>query len=243
MEVFELPFMTNGAEVGSRAAWAFYTKYATKEFGAVKPLLVNVHEEGYLHTRDTPVQRMEDLRGLKLRSPTRFATKMLTRLGATPIGMPLPSLPEAVSKGVVDGFLLAWEVVPSVKLQEMVKYHIETPAERPALYTNVFLMAMNPARYNSLPDELKAIIDRNSGMELSALAGRAWDEAKQPSRNTAIARGNHFYTLSVEETDRWVAASADLQNEYVDNMNKAGMPGKEMLDAAKALIAEYGTHR
>ncbi|MCK2096951.1 TRAP transporter substrate-binding protein [Thauera aromatica] len=240
MEVFELPFMTAGAEAGSRAAWSFYSKYAVKEFGAVKPLLFNVHEEGYLHTRDTPVHKMEDLRGLKVRAPTRFATKLLTRLGATPVGMPLPSLPEAVSKGVVDGFLLAWEVIPSVKLQEMVKYHIETPAERPSMYTNVFVMAMNPARYAGLPDDLKAVIDRNSGMELSAHAGRVWDEAKEPSRNTAIARGNIFHTLPTTEIDRWIAAAADLPVEYVDNMNKAGLPGQAMLQDARALIAQHG---
>ncbi|WP_119157807.1 TRAP transporter substrate-binding protein [Caldimonas tepidiphila] len=241
IEAFELPFMTNKGEDASKAAWDFYAKYGQKEFGMVKPLLINVHEEGYLHTRNKPVQKMEDLRGMKLRAPTRFTTKMLTKLGATPVGMPLPTLPEAVGKGVVDGFLLAWEAMPPLKLHEMVKYHIETPQDRPALYANVFIMAMNKAKYDSLPPDLKAVIDRNSGAGLSAMAGRAWDEAKPPARKLAEARGNQFHTLPTAEVDRWTKATADLQDEYVDNMNKLGLPGKQMLQDARDLLAKYNT--
>ena len=85
-----------------------------------------MHDEGYVHTRDKPVKTLADFKGLKMRAPTRQTNKLLASLGASPVGMPLPAIADAVSKGTIDGFLLPWEVIPSVKLQEMVKFHSET---------------------------------------------------------------------------------------------------------------------
>ncbi|MDE2048741.1 MAG: TRAP transporter substrate-binding protein [Betaproteobacteria bacterium] len=239
MEVFELPFMTTSAEQGSRAAWDFYEKYATKEFVGIHPLMFAVHDNGYIHTRDKQVKTMADLKGLKMRAPTRMTNRLLAALGATPVAMPLPQVPDAVSKGVIDGFLLPWEVIPSLKLQEMVKYHSETDPSRPALYTSVFILAMNQARYDSLPADLKAIIDKNSGAGLSDMAGRTWDQSAAPARKPAVERGNVFYTIPGSELDNWMKVSAPLYDEWVASMNKAGLPGKQMLDDARGLLVKY----
>lgn len=238
-EVFELPFMTNSAEAGAQALWAYYEKYGQKEFASVKPLLFTVHDEGYVHTREKQVKTLADLKGLKMRAPTRYTNKLLASLGATPVAMPLPQVPEAVNKGVIDGFLLPWEVIPSVKLHEMVKYHTETDPGHPALYSAVFVMAMNPAKYASLPPDLKAVIDKNSGAELSKMAGKIWDESQIAGRKPATERGNVFYTLPAAETEAWVKASAPLHEEWVAAMDKAGLPGKQMLGEAKALLVKY----
>ena len=241
MEVFELPFITTSAEAGSKAAWDFYTKYGKSEFDAkgIKPLMFAVHDNGYLHTRDKQVKTMADLKGLKFRAPTRMTNKLLATLGATPVAMPLPQVPEAVSKGVIDGFLLPWEVIPSVKLQEMVKYDTETDPAKPALYTAVFTLAMNPAKYNALPADLKAVIDKNSGAGLSAMAGKVWDESAPPARKTAVDHGNVFYTIPGTELDNWIKASAGLYDEWSASMDKLGLPGKQMLTDARDLLAKY----
>jgi TRAP-type C4-dicarboxylate transport system substrate-binding protein len=239
MEVFELPFMSRSAEATSKAAWDFYEKYAQKEFAGVKPLMFAVHDNGYLHTRDKQVKTIGDLKGLKFRAPTRMTNKLLAALGATPVAMPLPQVPEAVSKGVIDGFLLPWEVIPSVKLQEMVKYDTETDPSRPALYTAVFTIAMNPAKYASLPPELKAVIDRNSGAPLAATAGKVWDESQAPGRKAAHDHNNTFYTIPGSELDNWIKTSAPLYDEWTAEMDKRGMNGKQMLQDARALISKY----
>ncbi len=239
MEVFELPFITSTAEAGSKAAWDFYVKYGQKEFAGVKPLMFAVHDDGYIHTRDKQVKVMADLKGLKMRAPTRMSNKLLASLGASPVAMPLPQVPEAVSKGVIDGFLLPWEVIPSVKLQEMVKYHSETDPARPALYTSVFILAMNQGKYDSLPADLKAVIDRNSGATLSATAGRIWDESQIAGRKPAVDRGNTFYVIPGAELDHWVKASAGVYEEWTANIDKAGMNGKQMLQDARDLLAKY----
>ena len=239
MEVFELPFMMNSAEAGSKAAWDYYEKYATKEFPGIKPLMFAVHDNGYLHTRDKQIKQLSDLRGLKMRAPTRQTNKLLASLGATPVGMPLPAVADAVSKGTIDGFALPWEVIPTVKLHEMVKYHTETPDSKPALYTALFIIAMNKAKYDGLPADLKAIIDKHSGAVLSAEAGEVWDHSKAVGRKPAVDRGNVFYTLTDAETDKFIKASAPLYEQWVADMDKRGLPGKQMLEDARGLVDKY----
>ena len=77
---------------------------------------------------------MEDLKGLKLRLPTRLAGEALKALGATAIGMPIPQVPESLAQRVIDGCVVPWEVVPAIKLHELVKFHTEIPGS-PTLYT------------------------------------------------------------------------------------------------------------
>lgn len=241
MEVFELPFLNNSAEAGSKAAWDFYQKYGQKEFASVKPLMFAIHDQGYLHTRDKQIKTLADLKGLKLRAPTRQTNKLLASLGATPVGMPLPAVADAVSKGTIDGFALPWEVIPSVKLHEMVKYHTETDPARPALYSATFVLAMNNARYDALPADLKAVIDKASGAALSAAAGKTWDESKPAGRKPAVERGNVFYTIPAADLDAWIKASAPVYDDWVADMDKRGLPGKQMLQDARDLLAKYGS--
>lgn len=239
MEVFELPFMTNSAEAGAQAAWDFHNKYAPKEFAGTKLLAMWIHDEGYVHTRDRPVKTLADFKGLKMRAPTRQTNKLLASLGATPVGMPLPAIADAVSKGTIDGFLLPWEVIPSVKLHEMVKFHSETDPSKPALYSAVFIFGMNQAKYDSLPADLKKVIDDNSGPALTKQIGAIWDDSQVPGRKAAVERGNTFYMVPSSELDNWIKASAPLHDEWAADMDKRGMPGKQMLQDAKDLLAKY----
>lgn len=239
MEVFELPFMTNSAEGGAAAAWDYMQKYATNEFAGTKMLATWVHDEGHVHTASKPVRSLEDFRGLKLRAPTRQTNKLLAKLGAAPVGMPVTGVADAVSKGTIDGFVLPWEVIPSFKLHEMVKFHTETHPTRPALYSAGFIFAMNQARYDSLPPDLKKVIDNNSGAALSRRVGQIWDESRQAARKAAQDRGNTFIQLSQVETDRWMQASASLYDEWVADMKRRNLPGDQMLKDARDLVVKY----
>lgn len=239
LEVFELPFMTNSAEAGARAVWDFHAKYAPKEFPGTKLLATWIHDEGYVHTRDRQVKTLADFKGLKMRAPTRQTNKLLAALGATPVGMPLPAIADAVSKGTIDGFLLPWEVIPSVKLHEMVKFHSETDPSRPALYSAVFVFAMNQAKYDGLPADLKKVIDANSGAEASAWAGEVWDSTIAPGRKTATDRNNTVTVLSDAEYQRWEKATASVDDEWVKEVTAKGADGKKLLEAARALLNQY----
>jgi TRAP-type C4-dicarboxylate transport system substrate-binding protein len=240
MEALELPFMTNTAEVASAAAWDYYSKHATKEFPGTKILATWVHDEGFISTSAKPVRNLDDFKGLKIRAASRQSTKLLARLGATPVGMPIPGVADAMTKGTIDGFLTAWEIIPSFKLQEVSKFHTEIEDSRPSMFTAGFVFAMNQAKYDGLPADLKRIIDKHSGAGLSRTIGKYWDEATAVGRKSAQDRGNTFIRVTPVETDRWMQVSAPLYDEWVSDMDKKGLPGKQMLQDARDLIKKYG---
>ena len=241
MEVFELPFMNENAEASSQAVWDYYltTPAAQKEFAGVKPLAFHTHDEGYVHTRDKQIKTLADFKGLKMRAPTRQTNKLLGKLGATPVSMPLPAIPDSISKGVIDGFMLPWEVIPSVKLHEMVKFHSETDPKERALYSAVFIMAMNPAKYDSLPADLKKVIDNNSGAAWVKQIGKTWDESAAPGRKAAEDHKNTFYMIPAAELANWKTASAPLYDEWIADVTAKGNDGKALLAKAQGLIKKY----
>ncbi len=210
-----------------------------KEFPGIQALAVHVHDEGYVHTTRTPIRTLADFKGLKMRAPTRQTNRMLAALGATPVAMPLPALPEALSKGVIDGFLLPWEVIPSIKAHELVKYHSETDPQARSLYTAVFLLGMNKARYDALPPDLRKVIDDNSGAALSGAIGKAWDASAPAARKLAVERGNTIYVIPSSELANWQKATAALPDDWVRDVTAKGNDGKALLQQAKDLIRKY----
>ena len=239
MEVFELPFMSASAEATSQAAWEYFDKHARKEFPGIHMLVVNVHDNGFVHTRERQVKTMADFKGLKVRAPTRQTNKLLGALGATPVAMPLPALADALSKGVVDGYLLPWEVIPSIKAHELTKYHSETDPKARALYTAVFTLAMNQAKYDSLPPDLRKVIDANSGAAAAKAFGRQWDASAPPARKLAVDRGNTFYVIPASELANWEKATANLDDDWVKDVTAKGNDGKMLLQTARDLIRKY----
>jgi TRAP-type C4-dicarboxylate transport system substrate-binding protein len=231
--------MINDAESASKAAWEFFEKHGRNDFREVRPLAVHVHDAGYLHTRERAVRTLADFRGLKLRAPTRQTNRLLAALGATPVSMPVTGLADAMSKGVIDGAVIPWEVVPAVKVQEIARFHTETDPNMAALYTAVFLLAMNRNTYDALPAELRAVIDRNSGMALSGAAGRLWDEQKAPARKLALDRGNTVYVVPAAELANWRSAAQPVLTEWVRDVSKRGLDGDALLADARALIARH----
>jgi TRAP-type C4-dicarboxylate transport system substrate-binding protein len=238
-EVFELPFMTKTAEGSSRAFWEYIQKNSLDEFKGTKILLAHVHDGSELHFANKQVKTLEDMKGLKVRAPTRIATRMLTALGATPIQMPAPQVQESISKGVVDGASLPWEVVPALKVHEVTKFHTETGPGQRKMSNTIFVVAMNEAKYTSLPADLKKIIDANSGADASAWAGKVWDSTIVPGRKAATDRGNTVTVLSAAEYQRWEKATESVIQDWIKDVAAKGADGNKLLESAKALLIQY----
>lgn len=239
VEVFELPFMMTNAEATSKAYWEYVQTMAADEFKDVQVIALQVHGPGVIHTADKPVKSVADMKGLKLRAPTRQATKLLASLGATPVGMPLPGIPDALSKGTINGCVIPWEVVPSVKVHELTKFHAEFDPAGGALYTTTFVMAMNKAKYNSLPADLKKVIDNNSGMATSAWLGKVQQGGDVAGRKSAVDHGNTIFTVGAAEAQEFRRKSRSIEVEWVEDMNKRGFDGRKLLDTARALIEKH----
>ena len=240
IEVFELPFMMNNAEATSKAYWEYFQTQCPDEFKETQVLALHVHGPGMFHSATKLITRAADLKGMKVRGPTRQVTKMLGAVGAIPVGMPLPQIPDALSKGTIDGCVIPWEVVPSVKVHELTKFHSEFAADSPALYTTTFVMAMNKAKYEGLAPELKKVIDANSGLATSAWLGKTQQGNDPIGRKSAVDRGNTIHTFTAAEAAEFVKLSSAIDDEWVADMDKRGFKGKALLDSAKALIAKHG---
>ncbi|GAB3189832.1 TRAP transporter substrate-binding protein [Hydrogenophaga aquatica] len=236
-EVFELPFMSGNAESSSKAIQEYVEKYAADEFKDVKLIAVHTHGPGLFHTKQ-PVTGLETLRGMKVRGGSRIINNMLTKLGASPVGMPVPAVTEALSKGVIDGTTIPWEVAPSLKVHELVRNHTTFAGDK-GLYTQTFAFSMNKGSYEKLPADLKKIIDDNSGIETAALFGRAMDEGDKAGREIAVKAGNNIVALDIAETQRWLRTASTVESDWVAEVAKKGIDGKKLAAEARALIAKY----
>lgn len=240
-EAMELPFMTTkSGEEASAAAWQFTQEFLMDDFADVHVIAAHMHGPGIVHKRGAPIEKVKDFAGLKLRGPSRPATLLLEELGATPIGMPVPQFPEALSRGVVDGGVITWEMSPSLKLNELTDSHTDVAGNQ-ALYNLYFIWAMNKDTYEGMPDDLRAIIDANSGMMASKWAGRAHDTGDLVGRDLMAADGNTIAELSEVETARIIALGADVTNAWVAEMNEKGYDGAALVAAAQAAVAQNRT--
>jgi len=236
-EVFELPFMMTNAEATSSAYWEMAQKYMVDgEFNDFHLLGAWVHGPGLIHSSD-PIMTPDDLNGVKLRAPTRVTNMMFSGMGATAVGMPVPAVPEALSKGVIDATVIPWEVTGALKVPELVSNHLEFGDA--SLYTATFLFAMNKDKYNAMPDDLKAIIDANSGAAFSAFAGKQMQIDDAPGREQALDLGNEVTTLTPEQVAVWRAAAAPTVDKWIEDVKAQGLDGAALIEEAAALIEKY----
>ena len=235
-EALELPFMvTKSAEEASRAAWDFTQKHLMDDFADVHVIAAHMHGRGLVHKKGLAPETVEDFRALKLRGPSRPATLLLDKLGATPIGMPVPQFPEALARGVVDGGVITWEMSPSLKLDELADSHTDVAGDR-SLYNLYFIWAMNKTVYENLPDDLRAVIDANSGLFASEWAGRAHDLGDADGKAVIEASGNQIAVMSDDETARIQALGAEVVTDWIAEMNARGIDGQWLVDDARAAV-------
>ena len=236
-EVFELPFMSGSAEQSSKAIQEYVEKFAADEFKDVKLICVHTHGPGLFHTKQ-PVTGLETLRGMKVRGGSRIINNMLTKLGATTVGMPVPAVTDALSKGTIEGTTIPWEVAPSLKVHELVKNHT-TFAGKEGLYTQTFAFSMNKAAYEKLPAHLKKVIDANSGQAAATLFGKAMDDGDKAGREIAVKAGNNIVALDVAETQRWRRTASTVESDWINEVKGKGIDGAKLASEARALIAKY----
>lgn len=236
-EAFELPFMSGSAEVSSKAFMEYVQKNAMDEFKDVKLIVVHTHGPGLFHSKE-PIRKLEDLKGMKVRGGSRVINIMLEQLGATPVGMPVPAVGEALSKGVISATTIPWEVVPSLKVQQIVKNHTGFSGDK-GLYTQTFAVVMNRASYEKLPADLKKVIDANTGIELAGKLGRVMDDADKSSVALAQKAGNNIITLDAAETARWQRAAYGVRGVWFKEVGDKGIDGPKLAADAEALIQKY----
>ena len=238
--VFELPFMVTDAEGTSRAIHEYAQTEMQDELKDVHLLALHTHARGSLHSREKALTTGADLDGLRVHVANKNMAAMIKSLGASPTFIPVTQVPSSLSKGVIDVSVLPFEVIAPLRIYEMVEHHLEVPGPR-GLYTQFFIFSMNKDTYAGLPDDLKAVIDANSGAELAGLMGAKFDEYESVGREPAVSRGNQFATLSEEERARWIETMQPITQAWVDARNEEFGDGDTLYNKANALLDKYSS--
>lgn len=239
-EVFELPTVyTNDPVAANLALYDLYQDGTIAgDYQGVEPMFLHVHAGQALHMRDKLVRSPADLAGTKLRTPTRTGAWVIEALGAAPASMPVPELPPALQKGVVDGALIPWEIIPPLKIQDQTQYQIEGANEW-RFGTTTFQVSMNKARWDGLPDDIKKAFRDASGPEWWAEVGRVWRANDDGGIGVAVKSGNEHIQLSEAETQAFADALAPVVDRWVADVTANGIDGAGLVEAARAAVAKH----
>lgn len=238
-EVFELPGVHLGSARETTVAIANSYDLVKDDFKDVQPILIHSHGGQAIHTVDKPVRTPDDLVGMKLRTPSRTGGWTIEAYGAEPVGMPVPALPQALSKGVVAGTLVPFEIMRPLKLQELTKYSTEGPDGR-RFGTSTFMIGMNKDRYDGLPDDLKKIIDDHSMGAIAETYGKVWDDAEEDGKKLRRESGE-LIELTEDEMAAFDAKAQTVIDKWVAEASGNGMDGAGMVKAAQAAVAAQHT--
>ena len=238
-EVFELPFLHRSTRSTVLALQDFIAQHMQNELAPYHVLQVHAHA-GTLFMTKNPINKVEDFKGLKLRTPSRTSAWVLEALGGAPVQVALPELAPMLSKGTVSGSILTYEIAPAVKMQDLVDYFVTVAGPQPRIGTTAFMFLMNKARYASLPPDLKQVIDANSGRNLSPFAIQVWDMIDEDGLKVMQSKPkNKFVTLSQEETDKFKKLVQPVFERFREEVNKGGADGAKVIADAEALIDKY----
>jgi TRAP-type C4-dicarboxylate transport system substrate-binding protein len=232
--VIELPIGVPSAKVGSRVIWELYDKYLKPEHPGIKLLTLWTHGPGHIHMTKKPVKTLEDIKGLRIRSPGPQQTALLRELGISPLTIPIPELYDSLRRGMADGAVVPFSVVVDFKLFELIKYH--TVAN---LYVMSMGLAMNPKTWESLPPDVQKIVEELSGPRMSEIAGASYDKYDQLGIEAAKKVKAEIFTLSSEEKERWADRIKPLNDKWISDMEAKGLPGKKIFDDARLLLEKY----
>lgn len=238
-EVFELPFVhVDNLAATNLAMKEMFAKYLAPEYAGTKVLWLHVHAGQALHMVDSPVRKPEDLVGKKMRIPSRTGAWILEALGAIPVGMPVPDLPQALSKKVVDGAFVPWEIIPPLKLHELTKYQIEGKG-RGRFGTTTFQVSMNEAKWNSLPPDIQKVFIDNTGDAWWRQVGKIWTDSEDVGIALVKKAGHTHIELTEAEMKPFRAKLEPVVQRWIDEVSTKGINGKELVDVARATIAKY----
>ncbi|MGH8670074.1 MAG: TRAP transporter substrate-binding protein [Burkholderiales bacterium] len=237
-EVFEVPFLHTHAGATAQALQDYYDKYLKEEYSAYKVILLYTHD-GAVVSASKPIRSLKDFQGLKIRTANRGGSVFLRGVGATAVGSPVTEIQTMLTKGVIDGVLLPYEIMPAFKIHELVHNHITLAGPQPRIGTSVFAVLMNKKRYDSLDAGLKKAIDDNSGRHIAKWAGETWEEVEKPGQAMAKKAGNKFMQIPAAEVAKIRKAVQPEIDKFLAELSTGGFDAKKAYADAQKMVAKY----
>jgi TRAP-type C4-dicarboxylate transport system substrate-binding protein len=199
------------------------------EYRRVVLLAIWNNAPGILFMADKPIRTMEDLRGLKIRVPSRNSGLVVEAWGATPVSMPVLEIYNAMQTGVVDGALIDATTLTAFRLGEVTNYI--TMGMETAI--SDFFLIMNRDSFNDLSEEHQAIV-LEAGREAAIRANAAWlDLADKTLDEFAATDGKEVIVLSSEEAEKFNAASAPIVEQVIEELEASGVQARAYVEALR----------
>ncbi len=235
-EVYELPTVHKGDAVATNIAIRENYDLIKDDYKKVKPLMIHVHAGNAMHLTDKKVTSLEDVKGLKLRTPSRVGAWHIKAMGAEPVGMPLPAFPQALSKKAIDGGLIPFEVFPPFKFHQLTKYSAEGK-DGSRFGTSVFLFLMNPKKFNNLSKELQGYIEKSVDMAAAKQVGKVWMDVEKPGmKMQANSKNSEVVKISDKEMARFDEVGQKVVDKWIKEANKKGIDGQKLVSKAREAI-------
>ncbi|OPY68003.1 MAG: C4-dicarboxylate-binding periplasmic protein precursor [Syntrophorhabdaceae bacterium PtaU1.Bin034] len=222
-EVIDLPLGYKNPYVPTRMINEYYKKFKPKELEDVKVLFLEAHGADIISTRK-PISKLADIKGMKLRA-SGLSAKIVNALGGSAVGLPITDTYDAMSKGVIEGLVLDWGGLYNWKFGDLVKNHIESPG---VASTVAFYTVMNKDKWNSLPQDIKNIIDKLDEEWIDRVS-KKWGDWENMGKTELLKRGGKIITLSKEDSAQWVEKMRPILDDYVQASRKKGLPGDQAL--------------
>jgi TRAP-type C4-dicarboxylate transport system substrate-binding protein len=241
METWTLPFQITTTVETTPALYEFMSTTGADEFAEVVPLAWWLQTPGIFMTKGFGVTSAADLSGRSIRGGNEIITRTLTELGANGVFFPVPEAPQNLATGTIDGVALPYEIVPAFRFHELVDNFSEPEAGGRGFYSVPMLFLMNRRRYESLPDDLRAVIDANAGLELSNRFAAIFEENDGVGRKMAEDAGATFNTIPAAEMDRWRETAQPIFDGYVEELTGKGFDGAAVVSEVEALVASHAS--
>ena len=222
------------AFVATKTINELYRKFNPKELSDVHVCYLFAHGPGLLQTASKPVNKLEDVKGLKIRS-TGTSQLIVRALGAAPVAMSQGETYDALKKNIVDGTLVPIEALEGFKQAEVLKY---TTLTYSASYSQGFFVVMNLDKWNALPKDLQKIITDVS-KEYEDITAKAWGDSDESGRKFALNLGHEFIKLSDAESAKFKEAVKPVFSEYVKIANEKGVDGQAVFNAVSEMVQTY----
>jgi len=224
----ELPGGGTTSVINSVAYSRIHWKYLQQagEYKGVKLLGVFTHGPGQMFNTKRPINKVEDLAGMKIRTGGGIAEEMARALGASAFVKPAPESYELLSSGVADGTFFPLESIISFKLGSVIKYATLFPG---GFYSSSFGFFMNEDKWNKLSKQDQDAINSVSGEALAVLAGKAWDATDAAALEEMKRVGIQISTPSAEFVKEVQERAKSINDKWVKDATAKGVDGAKVL--------------
>jgi TRAP-type C4-dicarboxylate transport system substrate-binding protein len=221
---FAAPSAGNKSTVTSRRLSELAPEYLAKEHEGLRILWMAVTPPLMFHSK-MPIKTIADFKGKRIRYAGVQFKNIIDSLGAVPLLVPPQETQDGLAKGIIDAATFPYEGAASFDIATVAKYTLE-----PGVSAATFALVMNPAKYASLPDDLKALIDKTTGPEAAGRFGAMWDEAEREGKASMQAKGTQVAVLANDQLEQMKTIFRPQLDTAVADVEGQGKPGRKFFD-------------